>query len=263
MLSNIQIFKSDNIDELNEKLWRTIYNKGNELKFGGIEEVKDAREIFAVIQLYGKALTDLYEGKLPKGWTFGEAANKVYIEMLKDPDKGDQPYTYGERLHAYPAWIGSSFYEAGGYFNGVGLSTGIVIGDLAGGAFVNQMETVREALKKSIETGIQTNRIVFVIWNPLDIKMQDPDCFNWGQLRVSDGNKVSLRVLFRSHDYGNACFANWGAIIRCFVDEVIEPAGGELEELICVSASGHIYKTDFDMIEALIGKVPDHIRRLL
>jgi thymidylate synthase len=252
MLSNIQLFKSDNIDELNEKLWRTIYNKGNELTFGGIEEVKDAREVFAVIQLYGKALTDLYAGKLPKGWKFGEAANKVYIEMLKDPDKGDQPYTYGERLHRYEAVSRISCLEDDGTYSYAFQRE-----------LVNQIENLREALKKSIETGIQTNRIVFVIWNPLDIKMQDPDCFNWGQLRVSDGNKVSLRVLFRSHDYGNACFANWGAIIRCFIDEVIEPAGGELEELICVSASGHIYKTDFDMVEALIGKVPDHIRRLL
>jgi thymidylate synthase len=261
MLSNIQLFKSDDIDELNEKLWRTIYNKGNELKFGGIEEVKDAREIFAVIQLYGKALTDLYDGKLPKRWKFGEAANKVYIEMLKNPDKGEQPYTYGERLHRYP--IGVRVTTIVG-IEGEGENVRPVIGEPTDSIFEqNQMWEAHDQLKYYIKAGLQSNQICGVIWIPSDRHLEHPPCFNWFQLRLSDGNKVSLRILFRSHDYGNACFANWGAIIRCFVDEVIEPAGGDLEELICVSASGHIYKNDFDMVEALIGKVPDHIRRLL
>jgi len=235
MLTPIRVFSGDDINKLNEDLWRTIYNKGNDLHFGGTEEEKDAREIFAVIQLYGNALNDLYEGRLPKGWKFGEAANKVYIEMLKNPDKGDQPYTYGERLHRYPALDGN----------------------------INQVENVRNALQKSIETGIQSNRIVFIIWNPLDIYMENPDCFNWGQLRVSEGNKVSMRIVFRSNDAANAVFANMGAVIRVFVDEAITPAGGELEEVIWTAASEHIYLNEFDQVEALVGKVPEHLRRLM
>jgi len=245
-LSIIKTYSSDNIDVLNEKLWRDIYYDGNPLVFGSENEPKAAREVFAVIQLYGKALDDLYTGKLPKGWKFGEAANKVYIEMLKNPDKGEQPYTYGERLQLYPVWDGK--FEK-------------PIADEI--AYIDQLENIRDALKKSIETGIQTNRIVFVIWNPLDIFMNNPACFNWGQLRLSEENKVSLRVMFRSHDYGNANFANFGAIIRCFVDEVVGPAGGVLEELICVSASAHLHDNDSDMIEAVVGNIPEHIRRLL
>lgn len=243
MLTPIKFFSSDDINKLNEDIWRTIYTKGNDFHFGGAEEVKDAREVFAVIQIYGKALQDLYEGKLPKGWKFGEAANKVYIEMLKNPDKGDQPYTYGERLHSYYVSVSDSFSRHH--------------------VCVNQVENIKEALKESIETGIQSNRIVFVIWNPLDIKMENPDCFNWGQLRVSEGNKVSIRIVFRSNDAGNAVFANMGAVIRVFVDEAINPAGGELEEVIWTAASEHIYLTDFDMVENLVGKVPEHLRRLM
>jgi hypothetical protein len=66
-LTVIKTFSGDDINKLNEELWRTIYTKGNKLHFGSVDEPKDAREIFAVIQLYGKALRDLYEGKLPKG----------------------------------------------------------------------------------------------------------------------------------------------------------------------------------------------------
>lgn len=242
-LTNIRFFKSDNIDELNVALWNAIYSKGSPLHFGSVDEPKDAREIFAVVQVYGKALQDLYEGQLPKGWKFGEAAQKIYIEMLKDPDKGDQPYTYGERLHVYRVSVSDSYTR---YH-----------------IIINQIETVREALKESIKTGIQSNRICGVLWNPTDIKLKDPPCFQWFQIRLSEKNKISLRILFRSNDAGNAVFANMGAVIRCFEDEVIQPTGGELEEVIWVATSEHIYNNDFDMVEGLIGKIPEHIRRMM
>ncbi len=248
-LTNIRVFKSDNIDELNVALWNAIYSKGNPLHFGSVEEPKDAREIFAVVQLYGKALHALYEGRLPKGWKFGEAAQKIYIEMLKDPEKGEQPYTYGQRLKNIPVWDGTKYPVNDEW--------------IADCVEVNQLNTAKDALEDSIAVGIQTNRICGVLWIPTDIMFENPPCFQWFQLRLSEKNKVSLRILFRSHDYGNACFANWGAIIRCFIDEVITPAGGELEELICVSTSAHIYDNDFDMVESLVGKIPEHIRRMM
>jgi len=241
MLTPIKLFSSDDIDKLNEDLWRTIYQKGNPLKFGSIEESKDAREIFSVVQLYGRALDRLYRGELPKGWMFGKEANKVYIEMLKDPDRGEQPYTYGERLHNYRVWSEISEWVS----------------------YIDQMDECKIELEEAIKSGIQNNRICGVIWNPLDIFLKNPPCYNWFQLRTSEGNKVSLRVLFRSHDYGNANFANFGAIIRAFQDEVIRPAGGILEELICVSTSAHLYNNDLDMVENLVGKVPESMRRLL
>lgn len=236
VLTLIKTFSSDDIDALNAEMWRTIYQKGNPLMFGSKNEPKAAREVFAVVQMYGKALEKLYNGVLPKGWRFGKAANKVYIEMLKDPEKGEQPYTYGQRLHDYP------------------------LDDISG---VDQTVTITNALYDAIESEIQTNRIVGIIWHVTDHVLKDPPCFQWFQLRTSEKNKVSLRVLFRSHDYGNANFANFGAIIRAFQDEVIRPAGGILEELICVSTSAHLYNNDFDMVENLIGKVPDSIRRLM
>jgi len=243
MKTLIKTFSGDNINELNEELWRTIYQKGNDILFGSVGEPKEAREIYAVIQVYGQALKDLYVGKLPKGWLFGESANKIYIEMLKDADKGDQPYTYGERLHNY---FTADSDEMGEWY-----------------VHVNQMNALKFKLKESIKSGIQSNRICGVIWNPCDLDLKDPPCFQHFQVRLTEENKVSLRIYFRSNDATNAVFANMGAVIRVFVDEVIAPAGGELEEVIWTATSEHIYKNDFDTVEALIGKVPDHIRRLM
>lgn len=233
-LSIIKTYSSDNIDVLNEKLWRDIYYDGNELLFGDESEPKRAREIFAVVQLYAGALDRLYNGDVPKGWQFKGSAQKVYLFMIKssddisDDDTDGQPYNYRQRAKHQ-----------------------------------KQFEDAREALRGSIETGIQTNRICGVIWWPGDLELKSPPCWQWWQLRKSDKNNVSARILFRSHAYDNACFANWGAIIRAIKDEIITPAGGILEELICVSTSAEIEYSNFDMIEAVVGNVPEHIRRLL
>lgn len=261
MITPIRVFSGTDINTLNEELWRYIYTKGNDIKFGSVDEPKDAREIFAVIQVYGQALKDLYNGKLPKGWKFGEAANKIYIEMLKDPEKGEQPYTYGERLHHYPIWDGSRYENEIEDLYIIGKSH-MEIG-FDGFEYINQIETVRDALKESIESGIQSNRICGVIWNPADMNLKDPPCFQHFQARITEGNKVSLRIYFRSNDATNAVFANMGAVIRVFVDEVITPAGGILEEVIWTATSEHIYRNDFDTVEALVGKIPDHLRRLM
>lgn len=244
MKTIIRTFSGDDITVLNEELWRTIYTKGNDLLFGSAAEPKEAREIFAVIQVYGQALNDLYAGKLPKGWKFGEAANKVYIEMLKDPDKREQPYTYGERLHRYPVWKGEGF----------------TLGDVG---WVNQLENSRKMLREDLRTGIHSNRNCGIIWNPIDINNKSPACFQWYQVKNTESNLVSLRILFRSNDAGNAVFANMGAVIKVFVDEVIEPEGAILEEVLWIAVSEHEYKHDFDMIESLVGKIPDHIRRMM
>jgi len=232
--TTIRVFSSDDIDKLNEDIWRFLYVKGSELTFGDRSEVKHAREAFFVVQLYGPALTRLYNGEVPKGWLFGGKANLEYNHMIKssdeiaDDDTEGQPYNYRQRAK-----------------------------------HKNQFKDAMEALKESIETGIQTNRICGVIWWPGDLKLKSPPCWQWWQVRKLDKNNVSLRILFRSHAYDNAEFPNWGAILKAFIDEVVTPAGGVLEELICVSTSAEIEYGNFSMIESLIGWIPEHLRRLM
>ncbi len=233
-LSIIKTFSSDDIDQLNKDLWNFLYIKGNELTFGDKNEPKHAREAYFVVQVYGPALDRLYNGDVPKGWLFRGKANKKYNLMIKSSDKvadddtEGQPYTYRQRAK-----------------------------------YKNQFTDARDALKECIETGIQSNRICGVIWWPGDLELKSPPCWQWWQVRKSNKNNVSLRVLFRSHAYDNAEMSNWGAIIKAFVDEVITPAGGVLEELICESTSAEIEYGNFSMIEAITGKIPEYIRRLL
>lgn len=234
MLTPIKVFSSGDIDQLNIDLWNFLYVKGGELSFGDTSEIKKAREAFLIVQLYGPAIIRLYNGEVPKGWLFRGKANIEYNVMIKsseevsDDDTEGQPYNYRQRAKHN-----------------------------------NQFKDAMEALKKSIETGIQTNRICGVIWWPGDLKLKSPPCWQWWQVRKLDKNNVSLRILFRSHAYDNAEFPNWGAILKAFIDEVITPAGGVLEELICVSSSAEIEYGNFSMIESLIGYIPEYIRRLM
>lgn len=233
-LTLIKTFSSDDIDKLNEDLWNFLYIKGNELIFGDPTEIKKAREAFLIVQIYGSAITRLYNGEVPKGWLFRGQAALEYNVMIKSSDNVDdadtdgQPYNYRQRAK-----------------------------------HKDQFKDAREALRESILTGIQTNRICGVIWWPGDLKLKSPPCWQWWQARKLDNNNVSLRILFRSHAYDNAEFSNWGAILKVFIDEVVTPAGGVLEELICVSASAEIEYSNFNMIEAVTGIIPENIRRLL
>lgn len=233
-LTQIKIFSSNDIDQLNKDLWDFLYIKGNELTFGDKTEQKHAREAFIIVQLYDEAITRLYNGDVPNGWMFRGAAQLKYLVMIKssddidDEDTEGQPYNYRQRAK----------HE-------------------------NQFKDAVGALAESIETGIQSNRICGVIWWPGDLKLQSPPCWQWWQVRKLDKNNVSARILFRSHAYDNAEFSNWGAILKALIDEVITPAGGVLKELICVSASAEIEYGNFSMIEAITGKIPEYIRRLL
>lgn len=230
-LTNIEVIKSDDLDYINLKLWNLIDKKGTPLRFGDRTHIKWADEIFAVFQIYGKALDRLYNGDLPKGWLFGTKSNKVYIQTIKNKDKGDQPYTYGQRAH-----------EDGDE---------------------NPIENSRDALKESIGSGIQSNRNCGTIWRNSDIHLKSPPCWQWWQVRHSEKNKVSARLLMRSNDAGDAYAANLGAFVTLLVDEICTPAGGVLEELILIAVSEHIYKTDRDMVDAFLGKIPEQYRGLI
>lgn len=222
-ITPIKFFSCDDITKMNDHVWVTGLMQGKKILFGDKAEPKPATEMFAVLQFYGNATRQFYRGEVPKGWLFKEQAVSEYAKMLADCNRGEQPYTYGERLNAY---------------------------DVGGGYLVDQLATSRDKLEEEIESDIQSNRNVGMLWNPVDALLQSPPCFNWYQVRTLEpgSTDVSLRLLFRSHDYGNGYAANLCGITKVFTDKVIEPAGGKLEEIILVSTSGHIYDNDLDMV---------------
>ena len=237
MPRKIKLFEGNDIDVLFHDVTKAIVTEGTTLRFGSQREVKYARELFIILQVYGKAIIDILAGKTPKGFIWsGQKVRefmKSFIEEIENPS--GFIYTYQELLKSYPMPDGSSF---------------------------DQLHAAKEALAYDVRHGIQGNRIVGVLYNPIFNKTPDKPCFNWWQVRNLGNNRVSLVVLFRSHDYGSALFANLCSIAYAFYYYVIAPNLCVIDEIIVLSTSGHIYENDSQLAEEVTG-IPWEIQNVI
>lgn len=228
MPRKIRFFEGDNIDTLYYDVTKAIVIEGTELKFGNQQEIKYARELFILLQIYGKAIKDILAGKTPKGYIWGgkkvrEFMNS-FVQEIANPSGFE--YTYPELLKSYPMPDGSRF---------------------------DQLYAAKEALAYDVRHDIQGNRNAGVLWNPIFAGNSNAPCFNWFQLRYLGGNKVSLVILFRSHDYASALYGNLCSIAYAFYYYVIAPNLCTIDEIIVISTSGHIYENDSEIAEDITG----------
>ena len=237
MVRKIRLFEGSDIDKLYHDITKCIITEGSTLKFGNQQEIKYAREIFAVVQLYGKAIDDILAGKTPKGYIWSNMKIKQFqqnfIDEVTNPSCFE--YTYSELLRGYPMPDDSKF---------------------------NQLYAAKEALAYDVRHDIQGNRNVGVIYNPIFSKIADKPCFNWFQIRYVGNNKVSLVIVFRSHDYGQAIWANMCTIPYAFNYFVFAPNLCVIDEIILISTSGHIYENDSQLAEEVTG-IPWEIQNVI
>ena len=125
----------------------------------------------------------------------------------------------------------------------------------------DQLSLTKGGLQADIEAGTQNNRRVGVLYHPILQDERELPCFNWYQCRYQLNGKVSLRLLFRSHDWGTAVWANMSTGAYVFDELVFKPLGLEIEEITCHSTSAHIY--DNDMPQVISGFEKKSIRNLL
>mgnify|MGYP000212037499 CR=1 FL=1 len=228
MPRKIKLFSGDDIDDLYYEVTKAIVTEGTTLKFGSQREVKYARELFIVLQVYGKAIIDILAGKTPKGFVWSgkkiKELQRSFIEDILNPAGFE--YTYGNLLKRYP---------------------------MSDGTYFDQLYAAKEALAYDVNHDIQGNRIVGVIYHPMFNDTPNKPCFGYFQVRYLGNNKVSLVLFFRSHDYGSALFGNLCSIAYAFNYFVIAPNLCTLDEIIVVSTSGHIYENDSQLAEEIPG----------
>lgn len=236
MITKLFAYSDDNIDRIYKKIATDIISKGNDINFGDSEEEKFAREIMCTVQIHGKGLRNVLKGKTPKG--FGWSGKKVkrlmesFVADAKNPTGFE--YTYPELLSKL-----------------VGTRKDKFIGNCI--EIYNQFEIAKNALMVDKVNNIMSNRNIGVLYQPEMHNMRDKPCFNWFQIRYTGQGKGSLRLLFRSHDYGDALWANLSSVGHGFNELVFKPCGVELEEVIVVSASAHVYDNQSDLVENLTG----------
>lgn len=232
--STIVACGGEDINQIHKTVTETIVKNGRDFKFGGLEEEKDAREIFAVIQIIGQGINDLLAGKAPEGFSWGGPQKIKEFQQLAIADDTNQhghDYTYQQLLRHWK---------------------GVVPGNHE--IEFNQLEAIRRGIRDEIEAEIESNRHVAVLYDPVTMrKMVSKPCWNWLQVRYMGKRRVSVRVLFRSHDYGTALWANATFILYMLNHFIAKELNCFISELIIVSASGHIYDTEADAAEATSG----------
>lgn len=218
------VITSQSMEAANSQMLHFICSAGRKLDFGDEKEHKYAWEAHVTLQLSGKILEDCYMGKTPSHFPMGPqgvlAYQREYFNLLKCLTF---IYHYKIRLEDYRG--------------------------------VNQMDYLKEGVRKSIQYKLNNNRLVATLWDPfLDEGTQSVPCFNWCQLRRLTGNVFRLEILYRSWDV-TAVWSNLAGLIKYFVDEVIVPGGGVLGEVIITGTSTHVYRHDFDYAKAIVGEV--------
>lgn len=226
MPRKIKIFEGDDIDKLYRDVTKAIITEGTTLKFGNQQEIKYSRELFIVLQVYGKAIIDILAGKTPVGYIWsGEKVKQLQRSFIQDVlNPAGFEYTYSELLKGYPMPDGSRF---------------------------DQLHAAKEALKYDVSHDIQGNRIVGVIYHPMFNDTPNKPCFGYFQVRYLGNNKVSLVFFFRSHDYLNAIWSNLCSIGYAFNYFVVAPNLCTIDEIIVISSSAHIYENDSQQAEGV------------
>ncbi len=224
----------EDINQIHKTITETIVRNGRDFKFGGLEEEKDAREVFAVIQIIGKGIHDLIAGKAPEGFSWGGPKKIKEFQQLAISNNCNQhghDYTYQQLLRKWK---------------------GVVPGNHE--IEFNQLEAIRRGIRDETEAEIESNRHVAVLYDPVKMRdMASKPCWNWLQVRYMGKKRLSVRVVFRSHDYGTALWANASFVLFMLDYFIAKALGCFISELIIVSASGHIYDTEADAAERTSG----------
>lgn len=221
------LFKGHNIDKMHKEITKTIVKEGRDIVFG--IEKKKAREIHATVHLVGVAIKRLMNGSTPKKFSWSGMKVKIFRAMgvAAEVNPHGFDYTYQQLLREWE--------------------------DSDNGKIIDQLKEMRMRLSDANWLGVDDNGIVASLYDPKFIHMVNKPCCNWIQLRMVGEGKVSVRILFRSHDYGTAMWANLAFFLHLIGTMVTRPSGLEIVEVILTSTSAHIYDNDQDLASKTAG----------
>jgi thymidylate synthase len=207
------IVYSDTLSDAWYRALRRVWNAGNIVeKDQWGSNTKEIQNLVVMIS------DPLREPMHHKSFNWSRKRLEEYSEEYLSPNKGDFEYTYGERL---TNWGDASIGEA---------------------SFI--VDQIREVVIPELRKSPKTRRAITVTLNPkIDVKLTSPPCMVTNQFLCRSG-KLHLTTYFRSHDIFGASLANWFALTR-LLGFVSKKTGVKPGTITSVSASAHIYETDF------------------
>lgn len=145
-----------------------------------------------------------------------EFASEVYMNEFLNPSKGDHPYTYGERLVAYPCEEGP----------------------------VSQVEVIA----RKVFNEPYTRQATGVIWHPgIDNELDDPPCFQFLQAYMNTKDELSFVFLFRSNDWYQALMNNLQGL-KVLANAIAGMANQKAVNISLIAVCPHIYWYNLDEV---------------
>lgn len=201
------------------------------LRFGGGKEIKYARDSQCTIILDSNAVGDALAGIVHPNDPFCTPLKLPGYkkEYTKDYPHENHDYTYYARLLK-------------------GFKTPL-------GRYLDQIGVLRAGLQKQIEEGLSSNRNVGILFNPEieNFSGKSTPCWNEVLIRLLDDCNVSIHLTFRSHDLWGAWEGNMCSILEFLNRDVITPCGCSIKWVQEVNYSLHIYESDTDAAQKVVG----------
>jgi thymidylate synthase len=238
MKRNLKIVLIKEVDFMRAwiKLLEHCIRNENLIPFGSKDDPKAIRgEICSRVVLEQSAVKQVLDGinylpKYGKLFPFGARFIEHYVNeytlryieeqaMLGKEDKRKFTYTYYDRFKRYPT------------------SNGII----------DQVDALRENLKKQIENNIFSNRHQMITWIPeIDTFSPEPPCLQRVWISLIENNSIEVHLDWRSRDLYGAWHVNLVAIINMINRDIAKPNNCEIVRIIDSCDSLHIYNGDFD-----------------
>lgn len=232
----INLIEEENFHNAWYRAINLVIRDGIDLTIGGAEYKKPIYDSCMLISLMGNGIKQIERREIHPQYPFkmiDEYCKEFTLEYLEEyvmkPDIQKFPYLYYKRLKEYymPTWrqgFGNNF------------------------TWYDQLEMLKDQLKKQKELGLTSNRNQAITWQlkkpNFDSESTSPPCLQRIQIRYIPENKVDVHFTWRSRDL----YATWQSNIICLVDmlnrEVIKPNNCHIFRIIDYSDSLHIHKTD-------------------
>lgn len=202
---------------------RATLRDGTDMIIGDKKELKPIRDICAVIELTGNAITQIENREIHQQFPFKfidqyceeytPEFQKKYMNVEEETKKFS--YTYFDRLT----------YRHD----------------------INQLTVLKNGLADQISSGISSNRNQAITWIPgIDSISVAAPCLQRIFVRHIKNHKVEVHLMWRSRDLFTAFQANIIAIIDMLNRDVVRLNGCKIVKLVDFSNSLHIYHSDLD-----------------
>lgn len=229
MLPHTILIRDNDFHSAWSRAIKSVLREGVDLVIGDKDNPKHIKDVCAIIELYGNAISQIENHEIHKDFPFqhidqycNEFTREYQEQYLELEEDKKFVYTYFDRLTNYD--ITNMGYTR--------FTT-------------DQIKVLDEYLADQIHDEISSNRDQAVTWRvDDDLGSTSPPCLQRVFIRYLGDQSVDVHLTWRSRDLFTAWQVNVIALVDMLNREVIHPNNCKIVKLVDYSDSLHIYESD-------------------